>query len=161
MAISRQRPIRMRYLPASFVGLCMAVPGLASPSTSAIKDVSVVDVEAGVLRRHRTVLIEGDRITRIGPSQTISVPVDTTVVDGEGLFLVPGLIDAHFHYINPQTFGPMMIAHGVTLVRDTGAPNFEITPWMHISPDLQVIIDPGNNDNDVAIVYGMRMQMTF
>ena len=39
--------------------------------------------------------------------------------------------------------------------------NIEITPWMHITPDLQVIIDPGGNDNDVAVIYGLRMQMTF
>ncbi len=37
--------------------------------------------------------------------------------------------------------------------------NIEITPWMHITPDLQVIINPGGGDNDVAVVYGMRMQM--
>ena len=39
--------------------------------------------------------------------------------------------------------------------------NIEITPWMHLTPDLQVIMDPGGNDNDVAVVYGMRLQMTF
>ncbi|MDM8006854.1 MAG: carbohydrate porin, partial [Phycisphaerae bacterium] len=40
--------------------------------------------------------------------------------------------------------------------------NIEITPWCHISPDLQVIVDPGGSSrNDVAMVYGLRMQMTF
>jgi porin len=38
--------------------------------------------------------------------------------------------------------------------------NFEITPWLHISPDMQVIMMPGGNDNyDTAVVWGLRMQM--
>ncbi len=39
--------------------------------------------------------------------------------------------------------------------------NIEITPWMHVTPDLQVLIDPGGGDNDVAVICGLRMQMTF
>lgn len=38
--------------------------------------------------------------------------------------------------------------------------NIEVTPWLHISPDLQVIVNPGGTDaNDVSLVYGMRMHM--
>lgn len=41
--------------------------------------------------------------------------------------------------------------------------NIEITPWFHLTPDLQVIVDPGGGvrDRDVAIVYGIRGQITF
>ncbi|MCZ6699368.1 MAG: carbohydrate porin, partial [Planctomycetota bacterium] len=40
--------------------------------------------------------------------------------------------------------------------------NFEVTPWLHITPDLQVIIDPGgNSDRDVAIAAGVRAHVTF
>lgn len=40
--------------------------------------------------------------------------------------------------------------------------NIEVTPWMHITPDLQVIVDPGGNeDRDVALVYGIRGQISF
>ena len=39
--------------------------------------------------------------------------------------------------------------------------NIEITPWCHLSPDLQVIVDPGGTSKqDVAVVYGLRMQMS-
>lgn len=38
--------------------------------------------------------------------------------------------------------------------------SIEVTPWLHISPDLQIIVDPGgSNANDVSLVYGFRMQM--
>lgn len=41
--------------------------------------------------------------------------------------------------------------------------NIEITPWLHITPDFQVIVDPagGFQNRDVALVYGLRMQMSF
>jgi porin len=39
--------------------------------------------------------------------------------------------------------------------------NIEITPWLHITPDLQVITNPGGTDfHDVAVVYGLRMHMS-
>lgn len=39
--------------------------------------------------------------------------------------------------------------------------NIEIAPWCHLTPDLQVIVDPGGSDrNDVAVVYGLRMQVS-
>ncbi|HOA72595.1 MAG TPA: carbohydrate porin [Phycisphaerae bacterium] len=38
--------------------------------------------------------------------------------------------------------------------------NIQITPWLHISPDLQVIVNPGGTgEHDVALVYGLRVQM--
>jgi porin len=41
--------------------------------------------------------------------------------------------------------------------------NIQITPWLHITPDFQVITRPGGGfrDRDVALVYGIRAQMTF
>jgi porin len=39
--------------------------------------------------------------------------------------------------------------------------NIEITPWLHISPDIQIIGDPGGTDlRETAFVYGFRMQMS-
>ncbi len=41
--------------------------------------------------------------------------------------------------------------------------SFEVTPWFHLTPDLQVIVNPGGGigDRDVAVVYGIRGQMSF
>lgn len=41
--------------------------------------------------------------------------------------------------------------------------NIEVTPWLHITPDLQIIVDPGAGfqNRDPAIVYGIRAQMSF
>ncbi len=36
---------------------------------------------------------------------------------------MPGLADAHVHYLEAPIFGRLMIANGVLLVRDMGMPN--------------------------------------
>jgi porin len=39
--------------------------------------------------------------------------------------------------------------------------NIEITPWLHVSPDVQLIMDPGGTDAyETSLVWGLRMQMT-
>ena len=39
--------------------------------------------------------------------------------------------------------------------------NIEVTPWMHVTPDLQVIVNPGGtDDNDVALVGGLRVHLS-
>ena len=39
--------------------------------------------------------------------------------------------------------------------------NIEVAPWLHITPDIQYIIDPGGGAYDDAIAVGVRMQMNF
>ncbi len=40
--------------------------------------------------------------------------------------------------------------------------DIEVTPWMHVTPDLQVIVNPGGDaSRDVAIVYGLHCRMSF
>lgn len=39
--------------------------------------------------------------------------------------------------------------------------SIEVTPWLHITPDFQYIIDPGGGSADDAYVFGIRTQMRF
>jgi len=88
----------------------------------AIVDVTVIDVAEGVAVPGQTIVVVGDRIERMGPVAEIELAGDASILDGRGLYLVPGLVDAHVHFLDASTFGPLMIANGITLVRDTGMP---------------------------------------
>jgi imidazolonepropionase-like amidohydrolase/Tol biopolymer transport system component len=44
-----------------------------------------------------TVVVEGNRITAIGPSSSVSVPAGATRVDVKGKTIMPGIIDVHGH----------------------------------------------------------------
>ncbi len=97
----------------------------ASPTGGnyAITDVTVIAVQNGTATPGQTVIIVGDRIDKIGSYGQLSIPQDVEVIDGHGLFLMPGLVDAHVHYNDAAVFGRVMIANGVLLVRDMGMPN--------------------------------------
>lgn len=53
---------------------------------------------------HAAVLIEGDRIIRVGPAAEIEIPADYRVIDTSGRTMLPGLIDLHAHL--------MILGHG-------------------------------------------------
>ncbi|HEV7395889.1 MAG TPA: amidohydrolase family protein [Pyrinomonadaceae bacterium] len=46
---------------------------------------------------HATILIEGNRIVKVGPSAEVSIPPDAKVIDTSGRVMMPGLIDVHVH----------------------------------------------------------------
>lgn len=52
--------------------------------------------ERGVIE-HGTLVVEGNRIAAVGPSDQITVPAGAKVIDVTGKTIMPGLIDAHGH----------------------------------------------------------------
>jgi len=88
-------------------------------SIVAIKDVAIVDVTNGKIKKEQTVLIEGNKIAATGTKANI--PPTALVIDGRGKYLIPGLWDMHAHSFTDRTFTwlfPLLIANGVTGVRD-------------------------------------------
>ena len=100
--------------------------GSADDGTYAIVDVNIVDVELGVTVRGQTVVVAGDRIERIGDSAEVEVPGGADTIDGQGRYLMPGLVDAHVHFFDAPVFGRTMLANGVLLVRDMAMPTDEV-----------------------------------
>jgi len=95
----------------------LAFSGLAlAQSRLAIVGGTVVNVRDGSLIPGAVVVIDGTRIATVTPRG--QAPADATVVDARGKYLVPGLIDAHVHYMDwaPEVF----LAHGVTTAIETG-----------------------------------------
>jgi len=63
----------------------------------------------------QTVVVEGGKITQIGPSKTVVIPRGSCKIEAKGRFLIPGLADAHVHLLSPNEF-PLYLANGVTTV---------------------------------------------
>lgn len=56
--------------------------------------------------RDGAVLIDGDRIAAVGPSDEVSVPPGAEVIEAQGRFVLPGFVDAHQHlgFIDPRAY---------------------------------------------------------
>lgn len=93
---------------------------IAAPIT--ITHVSLIDLETGRAVPDQTIVIDGDRFEAIGNSDEVQVSKASRVIDGKGLYAIPGLWDMHIHAADPRHFS-LFTANGVTGVRDMfGAP---------------------------------------
>jgi cytosine/adenosine deaminase-related metal-dependent hydrolase len=85
----------------------------------AFKNVKLYDADARKFRDAMTVVVDNGIVTAVGPAAKVSVPANAQVVDGSGKTLIPGLWDNHQHYGDDST-GPLLLASGITSVRDPG-----------------------------------------
>ncbi|WP_428629344.1 amidohydrolase family protein [Sphingopyxis sp.] len=60
------------------------------------KIVTMADKDGGIIE-NGAIVIEGDRITAVGPLVSITVPAGAVTVDATGKTIVPGFVDAHAH----------------------------------------------------------------
>ncbi len=72
-----------------------------------------------------TIVLDGDRITAVGPTAEVSTPAGARVIDASGMTIVPGWVDVHAHMWTPwgvQREQPweyrVNLAYGVTTTRD-------------------------------------------
>jgi len=96
-------------------------------SILAIAHVTVIDMTGAAPALDQTVLIDKEKIAAIGPSDSISIPYGAKEIDGRGKFLIPGLSDMHVHLTGAgepagsrEFFLPLLLANGITSVRDMG-----------------------------------------
>ena len=109
----------------------LVVPTVAVDGVT-IENVTIVDVVTGKLSPNMTVVVDGNRIASVARSKkTGSGARSGIVMDGTGLYVIPGLWDMHVHafftndasrfHTTTELMLPLFIANGVTGVRDMGS----------------------------------------
>lgn len=92
--------------------------------------VTLIDGTGAAAMPDMTVIITGDRITKVGRSVEVAVPRGARVVNAAGKYLIPGLWDMHVHLSwTKATALPVLVANGVTSVRDLGGRLVELDEW--------------------------------
>jgi hypothetical protein len=107
--------------------LLIAACSKPHPATIAITHVTVIDATGAPPQPNSTVLIDADKISAVGPDSSLEIPAGTQVVDATGKYLIPGLADMHIHLMGAgepagsrEFILPLLIANGITTVRDMG-----------------------------------------
>jgi imidazolonepropionase-like amidohydrolase len=130
----------VRVFPSVWAGsfafwFCALGSAPATAESIAFVHTTVIDpAGTGSSRPDQTVVISGGRIISISPAPP---PRDTRVIDGRGKFLIPGLCDMHVHIAgvtadarwSKQTLLPLLIANGITTVRDMGGDLDALQSW--------------------------------
>ena len=120
----------MRYtstLTYFFAAICLFGCSKPTGSILAITHVTVIDATGAPARPDMTVLINDRKIAVVGGFSSISIPRNAQVIDASGKFLIPGLVDSHVHLTGAgepsgsrEFFLPLLLANGITTVRDMG-----------------------------------------
>src|SRR5262245_32338438 len=63
-----------------------------------IDHVTIIDGTGNTPIRNGAIVVEGNRIQQVGPRGNIRSGPGVTIVDANGKFAIPGLIDAHVHF---------------------------------------------------------------
>jgi hypothetical protein len=120
----------------------------ARAGVTAFVDVNVVPMDQERVLANQTVLVEGGKITALGPSSQVKVPVGAVRVDGRGKYLMPGLTDMHHHLWGAVATGGSRIpsprimqdslfrelAGGVTAVRFPEGIHQDRQRWLDVLP---------------------------
>jgi imidazolonepropionase-like amidohydrolase len=87
----------------------------------AITGVTLIDGTGRPPLVNALVVIDGDRISRVGPTTEGPPPDNAVIIDARGQFVIPGLTDMHVHVLGPDRWHPsLFLAAGVTTVLDLG-----------------------------------------
>lgn len=121
-----------------------------SAQSLVIQNVTVIDATGAAPRPGMSVGIENGQITEI--KKSIRAPKGAEIVDGTGKFLIPGLWDMHVHIAAPEIFFPLLLANGITGVREmfTGIPIATIRQW-RMRADVPRIFAAGFLDGPLMV----------
>ena len=154
--------------------VALAAPEARQPSTSHTKLALVggmlLDGYQALPIHHAAILIEGDRIVRVGRAAEITIPPDYRIIDTSGRTMMPGMIEQHAHLIilghgNYGTWFPWVAKQGPTMlttVMETSARQLleaGVTSAVDLGAPLTQSLDVRNRINSGAIP-GPRMSMS-
>jgi imidazolonepropionase-like amidohydrolase len=111
----------------TLLAIAIATDAFAQARSIGITHVTVLDLEQGRRLRDQTVVVEGERVSTIGPSSQVRVPDGYGIVDGRAKFIIPGFIAAISPIENVRSLSSFL-GIGVTTVvaspdRTGGKPN--------------------------------------
>src|SRR5579872_701750 len=116
-----------------------------APKTTYIKAGRLFDATSDSVKTNMVLVVEDERIMRVGSAAEVSIPKGATVIDLSGATVLPGLIDCHTHItsradkydeINNFKDSPfdaviagvvqsrVTLNAGFTTIRDVGSPPF-------------------------------------
>jgi len=108
----------------AFVAFSCTQTEKVSPSAILITDANVINVRNGIIVEHRDVVVDSGKIKSISDALE-NRDAYTTVIDGNGKYLMPGLAEMHAHIPPPSESNPeivdetlfLYLSNGITTIR--------------------------------------------
>jgi imidazolonepropionase-like amidohydrolase len=129
------------------------------PEGVAIRAGRLFDPRTGTNLTNQVIVIQGDRITDVGPADRVKIPAGARVIDMSGATVLPGLIDRHVHLMQdhePNEARALLVGQhyaladlfaGFTTLQDMNS------PFTYATVELRDAINKG-------VIVGPRLQVT-
>jgi imidazolonepropionase-like amidohydrolase len=76
-----------------------------APDVIAVRAGQLFDSKSGQMLTKQVIVLQGERITEVGPEAQVRIPAGAQVIDLSQATVLPGMIDAHTHMFNPPKPG--------------------------------------------------------
>lgn len=121
-ALPAMRTIETAYRDDAAAAIAARIP-VEAQGTVVIRNADVFDSERGVVVPRQTIIVQGDRVTAMGPAATTRAPRGAKVIDATGKTVIPGMWDMHMHFqlASPTTRMLRDLSTGITTHRDMAA----------------------------------------
>ena len=120
-ALNPLREIEKRWRAAQSAAIAERL-GRQPAGAVVLRNGDLFDSETGIVRPRMTVVVNGERIEKVGPADSVTAPAGARVIDATGKTIIPGLWDMHTHaFLSSEQSGLMHLASGVTTTRDVAA----------------------------------------
>ena len=83
---------------AAFVCMVLFVACPGAGEVTAITGADIIPMTSEAVLDEHAIVVENGRISALCPATAGCVPAGATVIDGTGMFLIPGLVDSHNHF---------------------------------------------------------------
>ncbi len=126
---------RRAWQRAVLLMAAVAAAAAASAGTTVLRNVRVVPMDSERVSDSVVVVVRDGRIAEIVPAAGFETPPSAEEIDGEGGYLIPGLVDAHMHYRHADDF-LNYLSHGVTTVLGLGQPEKDLARLREIQVQI-------------------------
>lgn len=87
----------LREVKTLALAVALLAAGAAHAEIIALTGVNVVDVDGKAPVRNAVILIDGEKIARIGPAASTTIPEGARIIPLPGKWIAPGLMNMHVH----------------------------------------------------------------
>ena len=92
---------------------------LSKESTAIVfQNVNLITMTENKVLENQSVVIKDGLIAEIGEFQTVAIPQGAQIIEGEGKYLMPGLVDMHVHLWLYKGEENLYLANGVTSIQN-------------------------------------------